>query len=173
MNLKVLIETYGDSFPYPVSLVDHDASDRPVIYVNNCFRSLTGYGDEDILGRNCRFLQAGKSVPASNLRMRTAIDARLPICQDLINFKKNGEIFYNRLVMIPFRIRNEKFYLGLQHEIPEDKYQPENEVPHNDLMDRTINPLSILITLETSGDQRFGEEFQKMIKKIQGFVFNL
>ena len=93
MNLKTFIEAYGDSFPYPVTIVDQNLPDQPLIYVNKYFRDLTGYENDEILGKNCRFLQAGKTSSEIKKKMRAAIEARLPVCQDLMNFKKNGELF--------------------------------------------------------------------------------
>lgn len=173
MNLKNFIERHGDSFPYPVTIVNQDLPDQPLVYVNQYFRDISGYENHEILGKNCRFLQAGKTGPEEKKKLRDAIEARLPICQDLRNFKKNGDLFYNRLVMIPFRTNGDRYILGLQHDIPAESYKPANEVPHNDLMDRTVNPLSIMLSLELVADSRFNGEFQNMIAKIQNFVLGL
>lgn len=173
MSLKSFIESHGDSFPYPITMANQDLPDQPIVYVNKFFRDMTGYENEEIIGKNCRFLQAGKTDPATKEKLREAIEARLPICQDLKNYTKNGEVFYNRLVMIPFRTGGQRFFLGLQHIIPLERFKPTNEVPHNDLMDRTINPLSILLSLELVADSRFNDEFQNMIRKIQNFILGL
>lgn len=37
--------------------------DNPIIAVNSAFCSLTGYGPEDVLGRNCRFLAGPATEP--------------------------------------------------------------------------------------------------------------
>ncbi len=173
MNLKSFIETYGDNFPYPITMVNQDLPDQPLVYVNRYFRDITGYESEEILGKNCRFLQNGKTSSAEKRKLSNAIDARLPICQDLRNYKKTGEIFYNRLVMIPFRNDNERFFLGLQHVISIEKYKPKNEIPQRDLMERTINPLSIMLSLELVADARFNNLFQIMIGKIQTYILSL
>lgn len=173
MGLKKFIETHGDSFPYPVTIVNQDLPDSPQTFVNLNFCELTGFPREEILGTNCRFLQGGKCDPLITKKIREAMSERLPFFQDLKNYKKDGELFYNRLVAIPFRIGREKFYLGLQHEIQAEKYTPFNEVPPNDLMDRTVNPLTILCSLEYVADSRLNGEFQKMIEKIQAFVLGL
>ncbi len=173
MNLKDFIEIYGDNFGYPLTLVNQDQKDQPLVYVNKFFQELTGYQEHEVLGKNCRLLQKGKPDPEANARIRTAITARQPLCQDLINYKKNGEILYNRLVMIPSRIQATKYILGLQHEIPANKYKPKNEVPPHELADKTITPLSVMLSLELVADSRFNDEFQLMIRKIQKFVLSL
>ncbi len=173
MGLKKFIESYGDSFPYPVTIVNQDLTDEPLIFVNEYFLKLSGYKRDEILGTNCRFLQAGKTSLEVRAQLRGAIDSRLPVMQDLLNYKKSGELFFNRLVLIPFRSGNERLILGLQHVIPPDRFRPENKISPNDIMDRTINPLSILLGLEFTGDDRFNDEFQKMIRKIQDFILGL
>ena len=42
-----------------ITITDALHEDNPIIYANTAFRKITGYTKEEILGRNCRFLQAG------------------------------------------------------------------------------------------------------------------
>jgi hypothetical protein len=173
MGLKKFIETYGDTFPYSVTIVNQSLPDEPLIFVNQYFLNLTGHDLAEILGTNCRFLQSGKTSLEVRAKMRDSINSRLPMCQDLLNYKKNGELFYNRLLLIPFHEAHEKLILGLQHVIPVGQFRPKHNVPPNDLMDRTINPLSILLGLEHMADTRFNGEFQKMIEKIRAYILGL
>jgi hypothetical protein len=76
-------------------------------------------------------------------------------------------------VLIPFPEVHEKLILGLQHVIPVGQFRPKHDVTPNDLMDRTINPLSILLGLEHMADTRFNVEFQKMIEKIRAYILGL
>ena len=173
MNLKTFIETYGDSFPYPVTLVNRDESDQPLIFVNKSFTELSGYEAKEIVGTNCRFLQAGKTLPAINAGVRESIAMRVPFCQDFINYKKTGEVFYNRLVLIPFRVQGVNYILGLQHEIRDTDYKLHNGISPSELADRTLNPLSILLGLEHMGDERFHSEFEGMVQKIKDYILKL
>ncbi len=172
MNLQIFLETHGDNFTFPVTLVHIGLPDQPLIYVNKCFSELSQYESSEILGKNCRFLNR-REDPAANLRIRTAIDSHLPICQDLLNYKKSGEIFYNRLVLIPFRERGVRFVIGFQHEIAKDQFRPMNLVDANTLMDRTMNPMTIMLGLDMIGDERFPVEFAKAVQRIRDFVLSL
>jgi len=75
--------------------------DNPIVFVNDSFCRLTGYGRHDILGRNCRFLQGPQTDPAAVARIRAAVAAAQPIEIDLRNHRRGGEPFWNRLLMAP------------------------------------------------------------------------
>jgi PAS domain S-box-containing protein len=85
----------------PMLVTDPGRADNPIIYVNQAFTQLTGYAREEILGTNCRFLQG----PGTNLddvaKVRKAIEDRQSIEIDLLNYRKNGTSFWNRLLVSP------------------------------------------------------------------------
>ncbi|KAK8120103.1 vivid PAS protein VVD [Apiospora kogelbergensis] len=93
-------------------LCDLQQPDCPVVYANEPFTELTGYSQQEIIGRNCRFLQApGGKVKKSSTRkhidsdtvkrMRSAVDDNTELALEVVNFKKNGQRFINLLAMIP------------------------------------------------------------------------
>ena len=86
-------------------------------------------------------------------------------------FLKRIAAFFSEKGLI--RIQPVKYFLSLQHEISEAQYKLLNEVSHNHLMDRTINPQRIMLSLELLADARLKEEFQSMMKKIKSFVLSL
>lgn len=102
------------------TLVDVERPDQPAIYVNERFKSLTGYGDE-VLGRNFRFLQGPLTSPEARVRMRRAIAARQAIHQDLVNYKKSGEPFWNRMVLVPLVDVGHFYYFGIQLDVTDPK----------------------------------------------------
>jgi PAS domain S-box-containing protein len=77
--------------------------DNPVVFANDAFIRLTGYRREEILGRNCRFLQGPESDRAAIRRIHDAIAAREPIEIDIRNHRKDGTTFWNRLLIAPVR----------------------------------------------------------------------
>ncbi len=104
---------------HSVSLVDLRRDDCPLIYVNRGFAQLTGYAPDEVIGRNCRLLQ-GEDTDAETVgRMRQAIAAGAPFLTDLLNYKKNGESFWNRLSLRPVRSDTGLLthYVGIQTDI--------------------------------------------------------
>ncbi len=104
-----------------VTLSDPDLEDSPIVYANKAFEDMTGYGQDDIIGRNCRFLQ-GKDRDQPELdRLREAIRNRQPCEVTLRNYRKDGDLFYNKLVVKPlFDNKGEVVYfLGVQYDITE------------------------------------------------------
>ena len=85
----------------PMLITDPSRPDNPIVFVNDSFSKLTGYTREEILGRNCRFLQGPETSREDIARIRDAIERRVPIEIDLLNHKKNGEVFWNRLLISP------------------------------------------------------------------------
>ncbi|WP_308458064.1 PAS domain-containing protein [Sphingomonas sp. NBWT7] len=85
----------------PMIITDPRKPDNPIVFANAAFAKLTGYYRGDILGRNCRFLQGPDTDQADVAQVRAAIAARTPIELELLNYKKDGTRFWNRLLVSP------------------------------------------------------------------------
>ena len=85
----------------PMIITDPRRDDNPIVFVNDAFCRLTGYDRAEILGHNCRFLQGPETDPETIQRLREAIAEPRAIEVDVRNHKKNGEPFWNRLLMAP------------------------------------------------------------------------
>jgi len=85
----------------PMLITDPRQPDNPIVFLNDAFTRLTGYSREDVLGRNCRFLQGQGTNPDDIARIRSAIARREPIEIDLLNYRKDGTSFWNRLLISP------------------------------------------------------------------------
>jgi PAS domain S-box-containing protein len=77
------------------------AEDCPVLYCNDAFSRLTGYPVEEILGRNCRFLQAPETDRKTVARIRTALAEGEAVEVDILNVRKDRGRFWNRLQITP------------------------------------------------------------------------
>jgi PAS domain S-box-containing protein len=104
-----------------VTLSDPDLEDSPLVYSNKAFEDMTGYAHDEVVGRNCRFLQGTDREQPELDRLRAAIKKGEAIEVTLRNYRKNGELFYNRLVVKPlFDERgNVVYFLGVQYDITE------------------------------------------------------
>ncbi len=87
----------------PMIVTNPREADNPIVFANDAFCRLTGYAREEVLGRNCRFLQGPQTDPATVSRVRAAIEARESIEIDIRNHAKDGRPFWNRLLIAPVR----------------------------------------------------------------------
>ncbi|SFV32721.1 PAS domain S-box-containing protein [Devosia crocina] len=85
----------------PMLITDPRRPDNPIVFINDAFTKLTGYTRAEVLGRNCRFLQGAATNPDDVTRLRNAVARREPIETDLINYRKDGTSFWNRLLISP------------------------------------------------------------------------
>jgi PAS domain S-box-containing protein len=108
------LERVGDRFYNAVTLVDLTVTGQPLRYVNSAFLALTGYEASEVIGRNCRFLQGHGTAATDVARLRAAIAAGRAIYCDLLNQRKNGQQFYNRLVLLPVTLDERPHILGMQ-----------------------------------------------------------
>jgi len=108
-----------DSCVNGVTLTDPDIEDAPIVYANKAFEDMCGYPKEEIVGRNCRFLQGDDRNQPEIDRLRVAIKKGEPIEVTLRNYRKDGELFYNRLDVKPLLDSrgNVVYYLGVQYDI--------------------------------------------------------
>ncbi len=85
----------------PMCLSDPKQPDSPLVFVNRAFEDLTGYTAEEVLGRNCRFLQGPDTDPGAVDEVRRAIAARVDVSVELYNYRKDGSGFWDALYISP------------------------------------------------------------------------
>jgi PAS domain S-box-containing protein len=102
-----------------VTLADPDLPDMPIVYANKAFEKISGYPNDEVVGRNCRFLQGEDRDQEARTKLREAIQACQPIEVTLRNYRKDGELFYNHLALTPLFDREGKliYYLGVQYDV--------------------------------------------------------
>ena len=92
-----------DEAPVGITITDPALPDNPMVYVNDRFVGMTGYDRGDAVGVNCRFLQGADTDSEPVARLREAIDAEEPESVELLNYRKDGTPFWNRVSVAPIR----------------------------------------------------------------------
>lgn len=85
----------------PMIVTDPSQADNPIIFCNEAFRKLTGYSDEEIIGRNCRFLQGPETDRETVAKIRDSIAAGRDVAVDILNYRKDGSTFWNAVFISP------------------------------------------------------------------------
>lgn len=102
----------------PMVITNPRLPDNPIIFANAAFISMSGYSEDEIIGKNCRFLQGAETDPVAVDRLRTAIAAGREIEVDLLNFRKDGTSFWNRLMVSPVvEGRTTTFFVASQQDV--------------------------------------------------------
>ena len=77
-----LLKLIVDKTAAPLTISNMEKDDAPLVYANDAFLDLTGYSREEVLGRNCRFLQTTDTDKKAVHDIKTAIQkqesVRLP-----------------------------------------------------------------------------------------------
>ncbi|WP_435360088.1 bacterio-opsin activator domain-containing protein [Haloarchaeobius sp. DFWS5] len=119
--LDPLKERALDESPVGITIADASAPDLPLVYTNDAFERLTGYSREDVIGRNCRFLQGADSDPAAVDEIRDAIETESSVSVELVNYTQDGERFWNRVDLAPLRDDSGEVthFVGFQTDVSE------------------------------------------------------
>jgi len=90
-----------DEVEMSVVISDPSLPDNPMIYVSDEFEAQTGYTPEEVVGRNCRFLQGPETNPHAIKAIRYGLKAETRFTIDILNYRKDGSPFVNRLRIRP------------------------------------------------------------------------
>jgi PAS domain S-box-containing protein len=110
-------------------VTDPAQDDNPIVFCNEAFQKLSGYRREEIIGRNCRFLQGPDTDPETVARIRAAVAAGEDIATDILNYRKDGSTFWNALYLSPVRnSANEiQFFFASQLDVT-DRVEAQNSI---------------------------------------------
>lgn len=134
----------------PMVVSDARQPDYPIVLANDAFLELTGYLAEDLLGRNCRMLQGPDTSRTAVAEIRTIIAQERGGNVELLNYRKDGSVFWNQLHLSPIHDDEGRlaYYFASQIDATEfRKIQTLEEAEHRLLMEvdhRTKNVLAIV-----------------------------
>lgn len=118
MSLKAMIATS----PIAAVISDPRLPDNPIVECNDAFIALTGYGADEIIGHNCRFLTGPGTEEDLSETLRAAIREQRPALVEILNYKKDGSPFRNAVLVAPIFGSDGRleYFLGSQMEVGDD-----------------------------------------------------
>jgi PAS domain S-box-containing protein len=108
-----------DEAPVGITITDPGRPDNPLVYVNDRFVEMTGYDREEAVGVNCRFLQGPDTGEEPVERLRESIAAAESTSVELLNYRRDGTEFWNRVSIAPIRDDDGRVtqWVGFQEDI--------------------------------------------------------
>lgn len=100
---------------------------RRITYANDSFLKLTGFGMEEILGRQCGFVQGEATDRKVAASIRACLLAGESFHGEILNYRKNGETFWNDLSITPVKNSDGRVtqYVGVIRDITRRKLRDE------------------------------------------------
>ncbi len=116
------------------AISDPSLPDNPIVYVSQGFLDLTGYTLDQVLGRNCRFLQGPGTDQAAVDVIRRGVREGTDTSVCLLNYKADGTPFWNQFFVAALRDaeNNVVNFVGVQCEVSKavvDKHIAEGKTP--------------------------------------------
>ncbi|POR40131.1 PAS domain S-box protein [Methylobacterium sp. V23] len=96
-----LLFTAAEKTRMPQIVTDPNLPDNPIVFANRAFQDLCGYSAEELIGRNCRFLQGPDTDSADIAKVRDAIAGRRDVVVEILNYRRDGSTFRNELYVSP------------------------------------------------------------------------
>ena len=113
-----------------ITIADASKPDCPLIYVNKGFEEITGYTADFACGSNCRFLQGEDTDPSTIEEIRLAVREKRECVVEILNYRKNGEPFWNRLSITPIRNHSGEVthFVGVQSDVTARRQSNDNKL---------------------------------------------
>lgn len=111
----------AEDFPFSLCVTDTLLPGNPLVYINEKFTEMTGYSQQDALGRNCRFLQGPHSENGAIEAIKISIQEAKISAVRITNYRKSGERFLNLLALRPIKDSDGelRFCVGVHIELDE------------------------------------------------------
>ncbi|SMY05955.1 Blue-light-activated histidine kinase 1 [Flavimaricola marinus] len=132
----------------PLCITDPKLPDNPIVYANSSFFDLVGYTEDDVIGKNCRFLQGPDTAEESIAAVRLAIVERRVETVEILNYRKDGSSFLNALQIGPIYDDDGAllYYFGSQLDITAKRIQEQKarELADAELLHRLRNIVNVM-----------------------------
>ncbi len=121
-----LLESVITNTSDAVLITEAEPFDEPgprILFVNEAFTKMTGYTAAEVMGKTPRILQGPKSDMQELKKLSRAIRKLQPFETSIINYRKNGEEFWNNFLITP--VTNETgfctHWIAIERDITEQK----------------------------------------------------
>jgi len=123
MGLDRSVEDSVGASPIAMVITNPQRPDNPIEIANEAFCRLTGYAEQEIVGRNCRFLAGADTEPSVTNQLRAAVDGRRPVLVDIRNYRRDGTPFRNGVMIAPLFNEDGQltYFLGSQVDLKSDE----------------------------------------------------
>jgi PAS domain S-box-containing protein len=113
---------------------------QPLIFANAAFERITGYTCQEVVGKNCRFLQGPERQQPALTQLRAALLQGTDCTITLQNYRKDGTPFWNELVLSPVRDAEGTLthFIGVQTDITRRRQAEEELRQANDLLEKRV-----------------------------------
>jgi PAS domain S-box-containing protein len=134
----------------PMVITDPRVPDNPIVLANHSFLKLSGYRADEVIGRNCRFLQGPDTHPLAVAEIRAAIAEQRDVTVEMLNYKRSGETFWTQLHLSPIHDDEGRliYFFGSQQDVTERRRIEALEATEHRLLKevdhRTMNVLAIV-----------------------------
>ena len=94
------------------------------IWVNESFTQMTGYTLKEVEGKSLgQYLQGEDTNPEDAYAIKQGLEKREPFTQEILNYNKSGEAYWNELIITPIFDENGELiqFFGIQNDITERK----------------------------------------------------
>lgn len=156
-----LMERALNSSSNGIVITDATLADNPILYVNPSFERITGYGRDEVIGKNCRFLQGRDRHQPALDELKIAIEEGRKCQVVMRNYRKNGTFFWNQLSLSPVynSRRHLTHFVGIITDITEQKSSEEELFLKTQALAAFSANLKQLHRITTYNYQNFSELF--------------
>ncbi|MGY1651075.1 diguanylate cyclase domain-containing protein [Geodermatophilus sp. SYSU D01119] len=158
-----------------IVIADAVQSDLPLVYANAAFLRLTGYARDEVLGRNCRFLQGPDTDPSQVQPIRRRMLAGRDVHTVLLNYRRDGTPFWNDFRISPVTDATGEIthYIGTQLDVTErvERERRTTHLAHHDPLTGLPNRAHVLehLHLELRRARRSGTSVAAVMLDLNGF----
>lgn len=119
-----------------IIISDPNQEGNPIIYAGPGFERITGYRQDEVIGKNCRFLQGKDSDTDTVQEIRDAIANSQACSVEILNYRKDGTPFWNALSLNPVYNASGtlEYFVGVQGDIT-DRVRLESQLRHSQKME--------------------------------------